>query len=89
MENKYYLQYNQYLEDSELYLSNISMWELIFFKYIVDTFKIIFEKINNTRKYFFYIIQKYNSSDKILAVNLIKHFSYYKNIIEFDIEFEI
>jgi hypothetical protein len=77
-------EYNKYLEETELYLKNISMWEIIYFYYINYYLSLIINKINNTDKKIFYVINQINDAINTILTNII--YKYKKNAILIDFE---
>lgn len=87
-ENIYYNKYKKYLEDSELYLSNISMWEIIYFYYLNNYLSFIIKKINETKKKIIYIIAEKQYSDFEVLINLIKKYKKNSILVYFEKTYE-
>lgn len=81
--NNYYIEYKKFLEETELYLTNISMWEIIYFYYFDKYFSYIFEKLNETKKKIIYILNEQKDNENEILINIMKKYVKNSKVIDF------
>lgn len=84
-ENINYDEYKKYLEETELYLCNISMWEIFYFYYIDKYLSFIFEQIKRTKNKIIFVINDHYFFNKMI-INMVEKYESNSILINFNFD---